>query len=195
MLHVPLKRRNKTIQHILCTQATNTWATRDTISPKLIKFVDGNPFTAFFEVVTLHKLHQECTVYTIHNMHLCEKEMWFSMLHFHIWVKITALYLPPLLLQVSDLAVPVAHCGSDNSCGLPVVLLTLCLEQPQLMTGVSAVDSTLCWNVRVGDVCVPVHLVLCSYEYKYFLGNCAVPWVEILVDYVKVPKESHWSSF
>jgi hypothetical protein len=40
-----------------------------------------------------------------------------------MFVKRTALHLPPLLLQVSDLAVPVAHCGSDKSCGLLVVLL------------------------------------------------------------------------
>ena len=43
------------------------------------------------------------------------------------------------------------------------------------MTGGPVVDSILLRNVRVEDVCVPVRLVLCSYEYKYFLGNCAAP--------------------
>lgn len=51
----------------------------------------------------------------------------------------------------------------------------MCSEQPQATTGGPVVDSILWRNVRVEDVCVPVHLALCSYEHMYFLGNCAVP--------------------
>ena len=85
------------------------------------------------------------------------------------------LHLPPPLLQVSGLAVPAARCGCDTMCGLLAVLLWLCSEQPRPMTGGPVVDSILLRNVRVEDVCVSVLLVLCSYENKYFLGNCAAP--------------------
>ena len=83
--------------------------------------------------------------------------------------------LPPPLPQVSGLAVPAAHCGCDMLRGLLAVLLLPCSEQPRRMTGGPVVDNILLRNVRVEDVCVSVLLVLCSYDCKYFQGNCAAP--------------------